>query len=964
MEPTGLRSLKIVLLVSSLVSLVFLVLAAFQENFRADWRGYQRQYAAALASASGSAPEGGDATDYQIEVRQIFLESLGRVDRCVSCHVGIDNPGFVDAEQPLTAHPGELLKHHPSDKFGCTICHQGQGRATSHDDAHGRVEHWPQPMLEGDMVYTSCGRCHYETDLYGGQADLYGQASPLSSIPRGALLAGLPGADNLARGKKLVADNGCLGCHKYRGRGGTLGPDITHVGDKTIHDFDFTHVPGERSVRNWLTTHFRSPSAVVPNTVMPEYELTDAQTEDLTAYMVSLKRKSAPAAYTPLPMDSDPTPVRGETLFAMYCSSCHGADGLGATVRDPEVANRIDVPRELLTPSLRNGDTLGVASDAFLRHIVARGRPGTSMPAWGEQGLSDDEIDLLVSFIRRWSVDRTDVASVSASRGNAGYGRALFRANCSGCHGLEGGGGQVGISLNSPTFLAIASDQFLAATITAGRANTAMPSWRGFDNREISDLLAFIRSWSLRRSVRADVLRFLAERGDQESTDETSKTPADPPAANVLRPAGQREYRPSVRLGKTLYRSRCTVCHGQNGEGKIGPSLNNESVLTVVSDEYLHDTIVRGHPGTAMPAWWQLSSEDVADVIVFLRSWQNEPDRQLARRHVTGDWQNGENLYRGMCSSCHGPEAEGAIGPQLRNPVYLDTIPDSVLLEWIRHGRIGTQMRPFVRGGQGAAELSDSQIVDIVTYLRSLRGRAPAGGQRIGIGFAPRGRVLFGDMCAGCHGQTGEGGSGPAIRNPSFLAAASDGFMRATVALGREGTEMRAMAHRGSGIVELQADQIDDLIAFLRSNVDRRPIPHRFVAATNLRRGAELFTGLCSGCHGPDGKGQFAPELHNDEFLRAATDGYLQATIIRGRRGTAMRPFGLGGAGLAKLKQDEINDLVGFIRQWSPDTRPLRRQEAFPVTDDPDALSADSPASTEGGRAAEPSTAKTSKPAN
>jgi hypothetical protein len=39
--------------------------------------------------------------------------------------------------------------------------------------------------------------------------------------------------------------------------------------------------------------------------------------------------------------------------------------------------------------------------------------------------------------------------------------------------------------------------------------------------------------------------------------------------------------------------------------------------------------------------------------------------------------------------------------------------------------------------------------------------------------------------------------------------------------LGREGTEMRSMSHRGSGIVEMQAAEIDDLIAYLRSNEDR-----------------------------------------------------------------------------------------------------------------------------------------------
>jgi cytochrome c oxidase cbb3-type subunit 3 len=238
-------------------------------------------------------------------------------------------------------------------------------------------------------------------------------------------------------------------------------------------------------------------------------------------------------------------------------------------------------------------------------------------------------------------------------------------------------------------------------------------------------------------------------------------------------------------------------------------------------------------------------------------------------------------------------------------------------------------MRPFLRGLQGAAELSPHQIEDIVTFLRYQTGRQSTDGQRIGLGYAPRGQVLFERACAGCHGPRGEGANGPAIRNPAFLAAASDGFLRATIVLGRDGTEMRSMGHHGGGIVELRADEIDDLIAYLRTAEPPPQPAHRFVIGADPDRGHVLYGRFCAGCHGTDGTGNFAPELNNPGFLRAATDGYLQATIIRGRRGTAMRPFGSGRHGLADLTQAEVNDIVAYIRQWSPDTRPLRRTEPF-----------------------------------
>ncbi len=922
--------LKVLMIAASLMCLVFLLLAAFEENFSADWRQYQFEYADLLQQFA--LRDGKPEPDFPIEVRQIYLGDLGRIDRCVTCHVGINHPAFQRAGQPLAAHPGDLLEHHPSEKFGCTVCHLGQGRATVTADAHGDVPHWPEPLLRGSMVYTSCGRCHYENDLYGGQSDLYGQIEPVTHITQGEIAAGLPGAGNIARGKQLVVEHGCLGCHKYRGRGGVLGPDITHVGDKTPHDFDFHHVDGQRTVENWMYNHFKSPAAVVPSTVMPEMGLSDGEAHDLAAYMVSLKQKNAPAAYTPLPQSMDPTPIRGETLYRAFCSACHGKDGVGAIVRDPDIARLeklgrvslagshdsgsqqpvLDLPRELITPSLRNVDTLGVASDDYLRKIIAQGRPNTSMPVWQQEGgLTNDEIERVVDFIRRWEPRQADRTLISTSRGNARYGRALFRANCAACHGADGEGGQIGVSLRAASFLAIASDEMLARTILQGRANTAMPSWRQFDNRDVSDLLASIRSWQPLQANREDVLASF-----DNAADDT----------------------PSVGTGRALYRSRCVVCHGQHGEGGIGPSLANPSVLPVVSNEFLHDTIVRGRPGTAMPAWRQLGTRDVADVIALVRSWQNRPMKELPQVHVTGDWQNGALLFRGMCASCHGQHGEGALGPQLVNPVFLDTISDATLMEWISYGRMGTQMRPFLKGQQGAAELFRHQIEDIVTFLRHQTGRQVTDGQRVGIGFAPRGEVLFRQMCASCHGPHGEGANGPAIRNPAFLAAATDGFLRATIVLGRDGTEMRSMGHRGSGIAELRAEQIDDLIAFLRSALPQDQPQHRFVIGAHPERGQALYAHYCAGCHGPDGTGNFAPELNNPGFLRFATDGYLQATIIRGRRGTAMRPFGTGRHGLADLTQEQVNDIVAFIRQWSPDTRRLRRTESFPGPEQGDRL--------------------------
>src|SRR3989337_2351519 len=54
----------------------------------------------------------------------------------------------------------------------------------------------------------------------------------------------------------------------------------------------------------------------------------------------------------------------------------------------------------------------------------------------------------------------------------------------------------------------------------------------------------------------------------------------------------------SERGGK-LYSEVCAICHGTQGEGTVGPALKG----TQADDDTLQKIIVRGVPGTVMPAW-------------------------------------------------------------------------------------------------------------------------------------------------------------------------------------------------------------------------------------------------------------------------------------------------------------------------------------------------------------------------
>src|SRR6185503_10538915 len=106
------------------------------DKLEADEKGAERKYDAAKEKQSGVF---GPAT----EIVQENIPNLHRVDRCESCHMGSNHGGF-ETVQPayFQSHPYRrtLFALHPIDKFGCTTCHDGQGRATTKFYAHAPVD--------------------------------------------------------------------------------------------------------------------------------------------------------------------------------------------------------------------------------------------------------------------------------------------------------------------------------------------------------------------------------------------------------------------------------------------------------------------------------------------------------------------------------------------------------------------------------------------------------------------------------------------------------------------------------------------------------------------------------------------------------------------------------------------------------------------------------------------------------
>lgn len=173
--------------------------------------------------------------------------------------------------------------------------------------------------------------------------------------------------------------------------------------------------------------------------------------------------------------------------------------------------------------------------------------------------------------------------------------------------------------------------------------------------------------------------------------------------------------------GKTLYGRYCDFCHGKDGHGYAAdeaPALANDDLLTIATDEYLRDAILKGRPGTTMSAWGlarggPIGADDATALVSFLRSWQKRPASKLEERKSEGDVAHGATLYANHCVKCHGPKGSGGKYNALSNHELLAEASDAFLATTIEHGRSGTPMPAF------GEKLSKKDVDDLVVAIRS-----------------------------------------------------------------------------------------------------------------------------------------------------------------------------------------------------------------------------------------------------
>jgi mono/diheme cytochrome c family protein len=180
--------------------------------------------------------------------------------------------------------------------------------------------------------------------------------------------------------------------------------------------------------------------------------------------------------------------------------------------------------------------------------------------------------------------------------------RALYGANCAGCHGEQGRGGAA-IGLADPVYLAIADDASIRRVVAEGVSRTAMPAFAQSAGGMLTDAQVDVITSGIRSWARPGAL-----------------AGATPPP-RVATSAGD----PS--RGREVYATYCASCHGAQGEGgPKGSAIANDSFLALVSDQGLRTVIITGRADLGAPDWRgnlpgrPMSDQEITDIVAWLAS--------------------------------------------------------------------------------------------------------------------------------------------------------------------------------------------------------------------------------------------------------------------------------------------------------------------------------------------------------
>jgi len=627
--------------VFAICTLLFLAVLAISpiKDFRREWKQYKRTY---VKFAQGRPDTKRLLADYRSDIDQVWIPGMNVTDRCTTCHQGITQPSLADKSvpQPFRAHPP--IPHNVRG-WGCAICHRGQGPATEVAEAHESTLAWEQPILPTRFIQASCGACH--------QSDL-------------------PQTPQLTRGRELLSELNCVGCHKLPGiaRPAMLGPDLTNVGSKVSREWIYKWLKEPRTIvdKDGNVTVNGYETEEEPR--MPKFRLAENELRALSAYLSVQKAKPLAGykidARVVAKWSKNPELVaQGELRFKqMFCSTCHS---LAVTRAGETKLIGGDIGPELTKVGSKvNADWL----IAWLRDPQSY-LPHTQMSRYG---WSDEDLYKVTQYIQTKLTDSDLLTNVpqlgQPAEEEIQQGHRLFLdKGCASCHAIEGQNPQKEFG---PDLSALGGKN--ASEVEFGGAKIP------------HQLVAYIQAKLQDPSSVNPAARMPQYNWNQADLDAITAAllslkgpPATSALQNLVVPQKNAAFHPAGSFGEVYERYKCYTCHKFNGfGGDVAPDLSYEGsraqrqwlVDFLKSPQTLRPTLVLRMPQ------FNMSDKDAATLAdymnVALQHPAANPATVDAKAFTPAMAALGKQLYevKYQCQACHTIGATGGyVGPNLNN---------------------------------------------------------------------------------------------------------------------------------------------------------------------------------------------------------------------------------------------------------------------------------------------------------
>ncbi|OGU18104.1 MAG: hypothetical protein A2475_11660 [Ignavibacteria bacterium RIFOXYC2_FULL_35_21] len=616
--------IKIIYAVTSILFLLLLAVSPLKEIFK-DWRNFQNSF----NSYTDSFPFKVAKVDNGL--KQIWNKNLGIIDRCITCHVGLNENKLSNAPQPFTSHP---KIYHDNEKYGCTVCHDGQGLSTKYEDAHLPTEFWDKPLLPRKYIESACYRCH---------DDLSDKFTPLHN-----------------KGKELIEKYNCVSCHDLPGIPKQYTPDLNGVGTKIKN-------------KQWLIDWLKNPSLYATNARMPNFKLSETEVTILSDFLFSFKERRNSQSLYPLPeyyntlkKDEDFIKLGKVSFSEARCISCHSIEGKGGKLAIDLIKVASKASEKWIYSCIKNPKAI---------------MPGVEMTQFG---FSDKEAAAITAYIESefvdWNINEDEIQNIKPVTGYYEKGIEIYnKYNCGGCHKLdikeikENKGPELTTISNKKLYqiewgksnLKHSLYEYLENKLETPRAfgeNTRMPEYK-FYKEEITAITAYL----------------LAQRNNEV------------PQNYLVRKNKVQPFKPQGVIGKTFEKYSCLKCHSVNDYGgkiapdlaKVGSQLNRDWIRKYFNIPYSLRAIVEER----MPKLF-ISTEEVEMLLDYFESVfiDDNLDFKLNLTEKPEELEKGKMLFKEKygCQSCHIIDGSGGyVGPPLDN--VGERLKPTWIYSWIKN---------------------------------------------------------------------------------------------------------------------------------------------------------------------------------------------------------------------------------------------------------------------------------------